>query len=238
MRIDWTYDEIVLAADIVRRNHWRGLDESDLDVIGLSRLLIAARLHPVENRDPNFRSSNGVARKTWDIATQHPDYPGKRTNGNKLDAIVLHAFIDNQEEMTARARAIEAAMANGDVPVVEADEDLAQAEGRLLLSAHLRRERSRPLRKRKIQSVKGAGRPLNCEVCEFNFATTYGERGEDYVEVHHVLPLHVSGEVETRIADLALLCANCHRMIHRSPWISPTELRQTLLKEMSAPSLA
>jgi putative restriction endonuclease len=30
----------------------------------------------------------------------------------------------------------------------------------------------------------------------------------------------------TRLEDLALLCANCHRMIHRaSPWLSVEELR-------------
>jgi 5-methylcytosine-specific restriction protein A len=235
MRIDWDYEEIVLAADLVRRNQWRGLNDGDARVIELSQLLIAARLHPVEHREPQFRNPNGVARKTWDIATQHPDYTGKRTNGNKLDSIVLHAFIANPEEMMARARAIEAAMANGDVPVAEADEDLAHSEGRLLLSAHVRRERSRPLRKRKIQSVKNAGRPLNCEVCEFNFASVYGERGEDYIEVHHVLPLHVSGAVETRISDLALLCANCHRMIHRSPWMPPTQLRQIVLGQTANP---
>jgi 5-methylcytosine-specific restriction protein A len=33
----------------------------------------------------------------------------------------------------------------------------------------------------------------------------------------------------TKLSDLALLCANCHRMIHaRRPWLSMDELRAYL----------
>ncbi|WP_233533532.1 HNH endonuclease [Kitasatospora sp. SolWspMP-SS2h] len=58
----------------------------------------------------------------------------------------------------------------------------------------------------------------------------YGERGAGYVECHHVVPLHVAGEGTTKLADLALICANCHRMIHRkAPWPTPAELRETVV---------
>lgn len=58
---------------------------------------------------------------------------------------------------------------------------------------------------------------LNCYVCNFNFEAVYGERGKDYIEIHHIQPLSTLSEVmevnpET---DLVPLCANCHRMIHR-----------------------
>ncbi|WP_279635939.1 HNH endonuclease [Kitasatospora cheerisanensis] len=50
------------------------------------------------------------------------------------------------------------------------------------------------------------------------------------MECHHVVPLHVAGEGRTGLADLALICANCHRMIHRrAPWPTPQELREGLL---------
>jgi hypothetical protein len=32
--------------------------------------------HPIEVRSDTFRNANGVARKTVDIATHHPDYTG------------------------------------------------------------------------------------------------------------------------------------------------------------------
>ena len=53
--------------------------------------------------------------------------------------------------------------------------------------------------------------------CGFDFEKTYGERGKDYIEVHHVVPL-ASRDAEVRIdpaKDLIVVCSNCHRMIHR-----------------------
>jgi hypothetical protein len=59
-----------------------------------------------------------------------------------------------------------------------------------------------------------------------DFERTYGERGVRYAEVHHVTPLRVTGQTNTRLVDLAMLCANCHSMIHRgSQWLTPAELR-------------
>ncbi|WP_425546396.1 HNH endonuclease [Amycolatopsis minnesotensis] len=63
-------------------------------------------------------------------------------------------------------------------------------------------------------------------MCGFDFEHTYGDRGARYIECHHAIPLHVSGETTTRLSNLVLLCANCHRMIHRgAKWITPDELR-------------
>jgi 5-methylcytosine-specific restriction protein A len=39
------------------------------------------------------------------------------------------------------------------------------------------------------------------------------------------VPLHFTGEIENKLADLILVCANCHVMIHRrSPWRTPEQL--------------
>jgi 5-methylcytosine-specific restriction protein A len=56
-------------------------------------------------------------------------------------------------------------------------------------------------------------------VCGFDFAGVYGPRGSNFCEVHHLKPLSdVHSEVETRLQDLAIVCSNCHRMLHREPW--------------------
>ncbi len=55
-------------------------------------------------------------------------------------------------------------------------------------------------------------------VCDFNFELKYGERGKDYIEVHHINPIssHEGMEVEINPeTDLVPVCSNCHRMIHR-----------------------
>ncbi|MFE5143264.1 HNH endonuclease [Streptomyces fagopyri] len=71
-------------------------------------------------------------------------------------------------------------------------------------------------------------------MCSFVFSTAYGELGAGYIEVHHRPPLHISGVTETRIADLALLCADCHRMCHKSfpgeSWRTPADLRRQMRK--------
>lgn len=197
-------------------------------------------LHPPEVRSSTFRNPVGVARKTWDIATQHPDYTGKQTNGNKLDRMVLHAFIERPAEMHAAAEAIRIGLKSGallDLPPVE-DEDehgVSAPEGRLLLRQHVARERNPKLRAAKIKSVQGSGGAVACEVCSFDFGRTYGPLGAGYIECHHIVPLHVSGPVTTKLADLALICSNCHRMIHRSaPWLTPSDLRKLIKGERHA----
>jgi 5-methylcytosine-specific restriction protein A len=233
MRIDWVRDEIILAAALAKENGWRGVEGTDPRVIELSRVLNLSPLHPMADRDATFRNPNGVGRKTWDVATRHPDYTGKPTNGNKLDRQILTEFLEDPVQMTAIASEIRASIERGDVeipPVDDVDFNDAEAqEGKLLLARHLRRERNPRLRKKKIDSVRAQGKPVACEVCTFDFATTYGHLGTDYIEVHHVLPLYISGVVKTRLPDLALLCANCHRMIHRGPsWLTPDALRALL----------
>lgn len=71
-----------------------------------------------------------------------------------------------------------------------------------------------------------------CMACQFNFAKKYGDRGEDFIEVHHLKP--VSGNLD-RIqvnphTDLVVVCSNCHRMIHRrkSNILSLQDLRKLI----------
>jgi 5-methylcytosine-specific restriction protein A len=99
----------------------------------------------------------------------------------------------------------------------------------LLIRRHKSRERDKRLRKRKIDAVLRQGRRLACEACGFDFEATYGPRGAGYIECHHVVPLHEAGEGRTKLSDLALICANCHRMIHRrAPWPTPDGLRNLI----------
>ncbi len=110
------------------------------------------------------------------------------------------------------------------------EEDVAAREGRLLVRRHVARERDPRLRRRKIEAALRSGRDLACEACGFDFGQTYGERGRGYIECHHVIPLHAIGERTTRLDDLALLCANCHRMVHaRAPWPTPAELSALMM---------
>ncbi|QCP08431.1 HNH endonuclease [Micrococcus luteus] len=234
-QLNWTYEEVVLAADLVARNGWKGLRSADPRVAELSRLLRAATIHPLEGRPHNFRSPSSVQRKTFDIATRHPDYQGTPTRGGKHEAAVIGAFLDRPEQMHDLARYLHASLGGADpaagvaepagVVADPEEEALAAWEGMTRAVRHLRRERDPKLRAAKITSMVAAGGRIACEICGFDFEQTYGAVGQGYIEVHHVRPLHDSGPVLTRLEDLALLCSNCHRMIHRArPWLTPGEL--------------
>ncbi|MFJ1950354.1 HNH endonuclease [Streptomyces griseoincarnatus] len=230
---DWTRDEIILACDLAMANGWKRLEFNDPRVIELSTLLQTMPIHPEEARTELFRNPNGVARKTADITSRHPDYRGKPTNGNALDVEVMNDFLARPAEMAEVARRIRDGLSTGEFqdlpPEAEEEDDYSAPEGRLLIRRHRSRERDKGLRKRKIDAVLRQGRRLACEACGFNFEATYGPRGAGYIECHHVVPLHEAGERRTRLSDLALICANCHRMIHhRAPWPTPDELRNLI----------
>ncbi|GAB3952927.1 HNH endonuclease [Streptomyces sparsus] len=232
---DWARDEIILACHLVMQNDWKGLDAKDGRVVELSTLLQLLPIHAEAERNEKFRNPNGVARKTFDIATRHPDYQGKPTNGGALDVAVLHEFLARPQEMTEAARLIRQGIATGELRSLaptqdeEFDDDYSAPEGRLLMRRHRARERNKALRKKKVASVLRRGGQLACEACGFDFEKVYGDRGAGYIECHHVVPLHEAGEGRTKLNDLALICANCHRMIHRrAPWPTPAELRASI----------
>ncbi len=58
-----------------------------------------------------------------------------------------------------------------------------------------------------------------CMACYLTFTEVYGELGKNFIEAHHLVPyskLKEGDERELNIErDFAVLCANCHRMIHR-----------------------
>ena len=232
---DWAWEEIVLACDLVRQNGWRQLGPDDPQVIELSRLLQKMDIHPLEVRGDKFRNENGVVRKTADIATAHPGYQGGKTNGGRRTEEVVAEFIAKPDAMHALAESIRTALADGeplDLPREVGYENESEMEGRYLLRLHAYRERNPALRRKKINSILATGGSLVCQVCEFDFAQKYGERGRGYIECHHIEPLHVGGERARSLKELALLCSNCHRMIHtKPPWPTPTELRELIRRQ-------
>ncbi|WP_203186480.1 HNH endonuclease [Streptomyces pratensis] len=235
----WTHDELLLACALVVENGWNELREGDPRVLDLSGLLRSLPIHQgAAQTIPKFRTVGSVSHKTSDLASNHPAYPGIPTKGGKLDKVVIAAFIARPSEMLGAAAALRQGIGAGKLHVIpedpdEVDDDGNSAvEGRLLARWALHRERDRGLRARKIARAEKLGQPLQCEVCTFDFGHFYGTLGAGYIEVHHRLPLHISGPRETGLDDLAFLCANCHRMCHKSrpgeSWRTPDALRAEL----------
>jgi hypothetical protein len=109
------------------------------------------------------------------------------------------------------------------------EDPAALSEGRMRYRRHRVRERSPILRRLKIGAALATTGALKCETCGFDFADRYGDLGAGFIECHHRDARAGGGERETSTEELALLCANCHRMIHRTrPIVSVDELRAFL----------
>ena len=83
---------------------------------------------------------------------------------------------------------------------------------------HKRIERN-PKIVKEVKAKKG----YSCEVCTLSFADLYGEIGKEFIEAHHLKPLaSLKGQKASLdpVKDFAVLCSNCHRMVHRSGLIA------------------
>lgn len=81
------------------------------------------------------------------------------------------------------------------------------------------RQHKRLERNRKLADAAKKYHGYNCQACGFNFQAIYGIIGKGFIEAHHLRSLSkLKGtvvELDPR-TDFAVLCPNCHRMIHRT----------------------
>ncbi|WLR60154.1 DUF3427 domain-containing protein [Guptibacillus hwajinpoensis] len=72
-----------------------------------------------------------------------------------------------------------------------------------------------------------------CAICNFSFNKTFGNIGEGFIHVHHLVELSEVGreyKVDP-IKDLRPVCPNCHAMLHkRKPTYSINELKSIISK--------
>jgi 5-methylcytosine-specific restriction protein A len=108
-----------------------------------------------------------------------------------------------------------------------ADDDDEFPEGKELTELHKRKERNPKVVLRKKKKVLQERGKLECEVCGFDFVKIYGQLGYGFSECHHTVPVSELTEGhKTKLSDMVIVCANCHRMLHKSrPLISIGELR-------------
>lgn len=227
---------MILALDLYLRHRDRLPDRDDSKIVELSQVLRQLG-SSIRGMAENYRNPSSVCMKLNNFRALDPHYTaqGRKglTRGGKGDALVWQEFTEDAEKLQLVAAAIRANLGPTELTnkyvASEAEDDSVEApEGRLLTRIHRERERSRKLVELKRKQVLRSKGQLQCEACRFDFEEVYGERGLGFMECHHIRPLRElqPGE-QTRLDDLSLLCANCHRMIHaRSPWLTIDELRK------------
>ena len=136
-------------------------------------------------------------------------------------ALLNYVWYDGQESVEATEQ-------------VEIGEDtLLYLEGKPVTKTRKLRQRSSRLSKAAKERYLAVHGELRCEICGINFKEVYGELGEGYIEAHHPEPLSkMDGTQFVDVEGMVLLCANCHRVLHRkSPPYSIEELRQVVKRQ-------
>ncbi|MDX2382495.1 hypothetical protein CN135_30950 [Sinorhizobium meliloti] len=112
------------------------------------------------------------------------------------------------------------------------EEDRSFIEGKTTLRTHLVRERAAGLRNHLLRARQSAG--LSCDICGVTGDDLDEGVREALFEAHHASAPLSDGETKTtRIEDMALLCACCHRLLHRvvlvrKQWVSIPEARKLI----------
>lgn len=232
----WTRDEILLSLDLYKSGYPTIPDENSKEVVELSELL-RSRKYQIDGLVPvDYRSPNAVYMKMMNFQYFNPEYSGAGLrSGSKLHQKLVSEFWDKPHELRKIADGLRAAI-NTDESMVGLDDgddaETAASEGKKRMSSHFTRERNSSIvHKKKDIELKSKGR-LVCEVCGFDFEKIYGVRGKGFIECHHIKPIsEIEDAQKTTLDDLALVCSNCHRMIHKSrPWLSISELKNQICK--------
>jgi predicted HNH restriction endonuclease len=101
------------------------------------------------------------------------------------------------------------------MPYTPTEAEIYGVEGRTLTRIHAYKERDRSLSAKAKKHYRNAWGELHCEACGFKPSSKYGSRGDHCIEAHHKTPVEqLLPDSITRVSDLAMLCASCHRIIH------------------------
>jgi len=224
----WTREETILALDLYLQLDGIVPSPKSQEVIELSHVLRSLPYHQDAAKQATFRNPDGVGFKLMNIRQVAT---GKGLgNVSNMDRQVWAELGHRKDEVHRIAQAIKAGIvAVGSDALPDIEEELP--EGRLLTALHVRRERNPRVRNLLLDARRTQG--LRCDVCQDSKPGLNPLLQEAMFEAHHLVPLAEAGERKTKLSDLALLCANCHRLVHRamivhSRWIDIDEAREML----------
>ena len=220
-RILWTRDELILVLDLYLNNRETSYKLPEDTLVRYSSYL--KEMHGIEaNESLGFRSPKSVEIRLRNYASLDPYWlkQGKKGLQNSKTAAfreIWAEFQEHPEDVSEIANEIKRSISGNDytLPNGKLDEREAKViEGKKQLRIHYSRER-KSQRKAKLKAFMASYGSLFCEVCDDDCSNYVEEVREKVFEVHHNVPLAIaSHQVETKLDDLSVLCANCHRAIH------------------------
>jgi 5-methylcytosine-specific restriction enzyme A len=224
----WHRDELILALDLYFRVNPVHTSEKHPEIEALSKLLNSLPIHKQAEKQGDFRNPNGVYMKLCNFLRFDPNYHGKGLQaGAKLEEEIWKEFADDRPKLHQVAQAIRENLPLLGLTSPEIEDDEEFPEGAILTRTHKMRERNPSITKKKKTQVLNQTGKLECEVCGFDFNEFYGPIGHGFAECHHNKPVsELKPGQNTRLSDLSIICANCHRIVHSSkPLRSIPELK-------------
>ena len=218
----WDRDELVLALDLYLRNPASVAAKTSSDVTQLSALLNKMSRLSGQTGDDRYRNANGVYMKMMNFRSLDPSFTSQgkvgMQSGGALEKVIWAEYEGRHSDLAAAAKDIRLLVETANETEVELLPIVGPYEGEeggVIIRLHKRYERDPRLIAAKKRAAKAAGE-LRCQVCGFDFEARYGELGADFIEVHHIRPVHtLKPGSKTKLEDLATVCSNCHRMAHR-----------------------
>lgn len=210
---NWTREETALALELYFSIGEKMPSSSDEAAIALSKYLRAMDIHKGAQKNDSFRNSDGVAFKVGNL---HAVATGKGLkNTSRMDQVVWDEFGTNFDSLRKYCSTIRLGIELlKEEPESEEDaEELEFDEGKVLTKLHKARERNKGLRKKLIRKLK-KNKKLHCEMCGTQPKESLGNFGLRMFECHHLIPVSEAVREKTKLSDLSLLCANCHKLIH------------------------
>lgn len=219
----WTREEEIVALDYYFRIYHEGGVASDL-IKEASDLLRSMPNSKNATDIHTFRNYNGVNMRMGNFMSLDPAYEGSGlTSVGRQTTAVWEEFEGDREKLAREAERLRTKYMYKESQNIESElDDYAAFELETIVKPLREGERKQVLSTRYERSPKNREAAIKahgaiCQVCGFDFEKAYGALGRGFIEVHHKKPLYSYNE-ETEvdpIEDLACLCSNCHRMIHR-----------------------
>jgi 5-methylcytosine-specific restriction protein A len=220
-------EEVILALELYLRSGTAGGQEHR----DLSEYLRAWPIELELAQDPRFRNQSSVTSKIYNLQYLDTDGNYGRENGGAATEAVWEEFGRDEARVAIAAKTVRdsvALLAREPLSEPVTEQELEADESSVVIRAHRSRERNRRLVQEKRKRRLAETGALACEACGFDSAAAWGVPG--ITEVHHVKPVSKLAPGETtKLADLRLLCPNCHRLVHSSrDWLGWDDLLATV----------
>lgn len=235
----WTMEEVVLALELYLECEGSQPATDDPRVAALSDELRRLPMHSGGVRNERFRNNASVAFKLLNL--RRVDTGRGLRNASRMDRVVWQMFSGARDLVAEAALRVRTMARSPDLVELLRDPQTAELEvpeGRLASALHRWHERSKKPRAHLVALRRSAGQ-LRCEACGCQPMLQLPQCDDAGFEVHHLLPFASSGRRVTRVKDLALLCATCHRVLHRlmvleMRWLGLEEFRKAIGSQAEA----